>query len=67
MRGLSLMLNRLYINKVSFIWERLRIIPHRRLRIQERMKNIVENVFKKQDYGVKWDGFQKMKRTSLAS
>jgi hypothetical protein len=67
MRSIALMLNRLYINKLSFVWERVKVIPHRWLKIQERMKNIVENVFRKQDYGAKWDIFQKIKRTSLAS
>ena len=67
MRIIALMLNRLYINKVSFVWERIKMIPYRWYKIQERMKNIIENVFRKQDYVAKWDGFQKFKRTSLAS
>lgn len=67
MRSLALMLNRLYINKLGLVWERTKAIPLRWLRIQERMKSIIENVFKKQDYGAKWELFQKMKRTALAS
>jgi hypothetical protein len=66
MRTVALMLNRLYLNKVSAVWERVKVIPHRWIRIQERMKNTVLNVFKKQDYGAKWEFFQKMKRTALA-
>lgn len=66
MKTIALILARLYSNKLAFVWERLRLIPHRRLRIQERMKSTIENVFRKQDYGAKWDGFQKLKRTSLA-
>lgn len=41
MRSIALMLNRLYINKVSFVWERMKIIPFRWYKIQERMKNII--------------------------
>jgi hypothetical protein len=67
MKAIALLLNRLYINKLTFVWERIKIIPHRWIRIQERMKATIENVFRKQDYAAKWDYFQNMKRTSLAS
>ena len=67
MKTLALMANRLYINKMSYIWERLKIIPLRWFKLKERMNNTVENVFRKQDYLAKWEIFQKMKRTALAS
>ena len=60
------MLNRLYINKVSAIWERVKIIPYRWLKVQQRMKNTVENIFRKQDYNAKWQGYQRIKRAAMA-
>jgi hypothetical protein len=37
------------------------------MKIQERMRSIVENLYKKQDYVARWDAFQKCKRTAIAS
>lgn len=61
------MLNRLYTNKVSAVWERVKVLPHRWLKVQLRMKSTIENVYRKQDYLAKWQGLQKIKRTAMAS
>jgi len=45
----------------------VRVIPLKEEFIQKRMKKVIENVFKRQDYLSKWEAFQNIKRTSLAS
>lgn len=67
MKNIAWITNRLFNNKMSSAWTRLKIIPLKRLKIQERMRSIVENLYKKQDYVARWDAFQKCKRTALAS
>ena len=67
MKNIAWITNRLFVNKLSNAWAKLKNIPLRRLKIQERMKSIVENLYKKQDYVARWDAFQKCKRTAIAS
>lgn len=67
MKTLALMVNRLYLNKVAYYWERIKLLPLRWLKIKYRLKNTVENVFRKQDYLTKWVGFQRIKRSAMAA
>jgi len=62
---LSFLVLRLFSNRMTYSWERIRVIPLKLIRIQERMKQTIEGVFTKQDYLTKWAGFQQVKKEAL--
>jgi hypothetical protein len=64
---LTQLMCRLYNNRLASSWERIKLVPYKWLKIQERMKRTVENVFKKQDYLAKWDSFQKVRKAAIVA
>ena len=65
LRILSLLSSRLTITTLTHAFEKIRLLPLRREIIQKRMKRVIENVFKRQDYLSKWQAFQNLKRAAL--
>ena len=62
-----LLLNRLISLRLAHAFEQVHYIPQREIRLQQRMKKVVEGVFRRQDYLAKWEGFQNIRKLALNS
>ena len=64
---LSLLVSRLAISRLAHAFERVRLLPLREEIMRKRIKRVIENLFKRHDYLAKWEAFQNIRRTALAS
>ena len=62
-----IILGKLVTSRMTHGFEKINLLPLKRLFIKNRMKKLIENVFKRQDYLMKWEGFQNIKRMALVS